>query len=281
MTLIQAAAAVHSADGTKIASYRAGTGPSIVLIDPALSTHTGAAKLTSALLADFTVISYDRRGRGGSGDEHADQPTTDREIDDIAALLELSGDPAVLFGSSSGAALALAAASRLGDRVRAVVAFEPPFICDDSRPPLAADLSARIAASLRAGDRAAAVRTFFIEALGVPRAAVGVMRLTPMWRDAKKIAHTLPYDFAVLEGTQTGRSLPVERWSALLAPTLVMVGSKSPAFFHHTAATLAAALPAGEYESLAGAHHGSPIMSPDAIAKRVIERFGRAGAVQP
>ena len=108
----------------------------------------------------------------------------------------------------------------------------------------------------------------------MPRFAVAIMRMLPLWRHAKAIAHTLRYDFAVLEGTQQGEPLPVERWAGLTAPTIVMVGSKSEAFFHHTAKALAEALPTVEYESLEGAHHGSPEMSPDRIAARIIERFG-------
>ena len=154
------------------------------------------------------------------------------------------------------------------------MAYEPPFICDDSRPPLALDLPARIAASVAAGDRSAAVKAFFVEAIGLPRFAVAIMRMLPLWQRAKALAHTLRYDFAVLDGTQQGGPLPVERWAGLTAPTIVMVGSKSEAFFHHTAKALADALPTAEYESLEGAHHGSPEMSPGAIAARIIERFG-------
>ena len=276
MTLTETQATVRSLDGTVLAFYRVGTGPAIILVDPALSTHTGSAKLSKALAGDFSVVSYDRRGRGGSGDEHPESADPAREIEDIAALIDVVGGRAVLFGTSSGAALALAAAARLGDRVTGLVAYEPPFICDDSRPPLAEDLPARVAASVAAGDRTGAVRTFFVEAIGMPRFAVAVMRVLPLWAHAEVIAHTLRYDFAVLEGTQRGRPLPVERWSGLTAPTIVLVGSKSEAFFHSTGKRLADALPTAQYESLEGAHHGSPEMSPAAIARLIIERFADA-----
>ena len=265
---------VQSADGTVIAAFRSGAGPAIILIDPALSTHRGSAKLAKALAGRFSVVCYDRRGRGGSGDEQPDAGDPAREVEDIAALIEAVGGRAVLFGTSSGAALALEAAARLGDRVTGLVAYEPPFICDGSHPPLATDLPARIAASVGRGDRSAAIRAFFTEAIGVPRFGVAIMRMLPMWRHAKTIAHTLRYDFAVLGGAQQGRPLPVERWTGLTAPTIVMVGAKSEPFFHHTARALADALPTVEYESLEGAHHGSPEMSPAGIAARIIERFG-------
>ena len=111
-------------------------------------------------------MSYDRRGRGASGDGHPESADAAREVEDIAALIDAAGGRAVLFGTSSGAALALEAAARLGDRVSGLVAYEPPFICDDSRPPLAPDLPARIAASVADGDRSAAVKAFFVEAIG-------------------------------------------------------------------------------------------------------------------
>ena len=220
------------------------------------------------------MVSYDRRGRDASGDRHPESADAAREVEDIAALIDAVGGRALLFGTSSGAALALEAAARLGDRVTGLVAYEAPFICDDSHPPLATDLPVRVAASVAAGDRSAAVRTFFVEAIGMPRFAVAIMRALPLWRHAKALAHTLRYDFAVLDGTQRGEPLPIERWSGLTAPTIAMVGSKSEAFFHHTAKALADGLPTVEYESLEGGHHGSPEMSPAGIAARIIERFG-------
>jgi pimeloyl-ACP methyl ester carboxylesterase len=265
--------AVRSADGTRIAYFRRGAGTAIILIDPALSTHKGSTKLSAALAPRFTTISYDRRGRGASGDEQPNTAEPAREVEDIAALIDAAGGRPVLFGSSSGAALALEAAARLGDRVSGVVLYEPPFICDDSRPPLAPDLAARIAASVAQGDRSAAARAFFTEAIGMPAAAVGVMRVLPLWREAKTLTPTLRYDFAALKGLQDGRPLPAERWTGLTAPTLVLVGSKSPAFLHTAGAALADALPTVEYESLEGAHHGSPQLSPASIAARITDRF--------
>lgn len=265
--------AVRSADGTRIAYFRSGTGTAIILIDPALSTHKGSMKLSAALATRFSAISYDRRGRGASGDEQPSTADPAREIEDIAALVDAVGGRPILFGSSSGAALALEAAARLGDRVSGVVLYEPPFICDDSRPPLAPDLAARIAASVAEGDRSAAAKAFFTEAIGMPAVAVGVMRMLPLWREAKTLTPTLRYDFAALKGTQDGRPLPADRWSGLRAPTLVLVGSKSPAFFHTAGAALADALPTVQYESLEGAHHGSPQLSPASIAARITDRF--------
>jgi pimeloyl-ACP methyl ester carboxylesterase len=96
---------VKSKDGTTIAFDQIGSGPTVILVDSALADRTICAKLASLLAKDFTVINYDRRGRGDSTDT---QPyAIEREIEDIEALINETGGAAFLFGSSSGAVLAL------------------------------------------------------------------------------------------------------------------------------------------------------------------------------
>ena len=271
-------ATVTSSDGTTITTESRGRGPAIVIVDPAMSTRGDSAKLAIALAGTFTATTYDRRGRGDSDDRSDGVTDPQREIDDIEAVIRASGGHAVLFGSSSGAALALEAATRLGpERVSAVVLYEPPFIVDDSRPPLDPALPARVAAEVARGESSRAVRSFFVEAVGVPAFMVGIMRLLPMWKRAKAVVPTTRYDFAVLAGTQDGAPLPADRWAAMRAPGLVLVGSKSEPFFHSGAKALAATVPSIRYESLDGAHHGSPQMAPDGIAKRIIHEFGASG----
>lgn len=262
---------VTSADGTAIAYWRTGDGPAIVLVDAALSSHDESAKLAALLAPRFSVVTYDRRGRGESGETlPAD---TAREIEDVAALIEAAGGTAYLFGSSSGAAIALEAAARLGAQVPGVFLYEPPFIVDGSRPPVSADLPSRIAGLVEQDRRGPAVAAFFREAMGIPAPVVGVMRLLPSWRRAKAIAHTLRYDFGVLAGLQDGTPLPADRWKALRAPGIVMVGSKSEPFFHTGAQALAELLPSVEYRSLEGGHHGSAVMAPAGIAAAIAEAF--------
>jgi pimeloyl-ACP methyl ester carboxylesterase len=274
---------VTSADGTKIASYVSGTGVSgigvsgtaqtIVLVDAALSLHGESAKLAALLAPDFTVVTYDRRGRGASGDAQPDTADPSVEIDDIAALIAANGGTAVLFGSSSGAVVALNAAARLGAAVTGVVMFEPPFIVDDTRAPLAPDVAENIAAAVARGDRSRAETMFFRRAMGIPALFVLGMRLfMPSWKQGVALAHTLRYDFAALAGTQDGHSLPAERWTSLASPGLVLVGSKSEAFYHTGGRALAELLPTVTYESLEGGHHGSAVMAPEGIAN-VIKRF--------
>jgi pimeloyl-ACP methyl ester carboxylesterase len=121
-------ASVTSRDGTTIAFERAGTGPPLILVAAALSDRRDTRKLATLLAPSFTVINYDRRGRGASGDT----PPYDvgRECEDIEALVKEAGGSAFLFGSSSGAVLALEAAAR-GVGVEKMVLFEPPFVVDE------------------------------------------------------------------------------------------------------------------------------------------------------
>src|SRR6185369_14958996 len=125
---------VTSKDGTRIAFDQIGNGPVVVLVDSALASRAICAKLAILLAKDFTVINYDRRGRGDSTDT---QPyAVQREVEDIEALIDGAGGSAFIFGSSSGAVLALEAANKLSAKVKKQVLYEPPFIVDDSRVPM-------------------------------------------------------------------------------------------------------------------------------------------------
>ena len=128
---------VTSKDGTTIAFDQIGNGPVVILVDSALADRTICAKLAKLLAKEFTVINYDRRGRGDSRDT---QPyAVERELEDIEALVDRAGGSAFIFGSSSGAVLALEAANKISSKIKKQILYEPPFIVDDSRPPMPAD----------------------------------------------------------------------------------------------------------------------------------------------
>lgn len=139
-----------------------------------MADRGGTAKLAKHLSAHFTVINYDRRGRGKSTD--TPPYSVVREVEDIEALIDSFGKPAFVFGSSSGAVLALEAANQLGAKVAKLFLYEPPFIVDDSRPPMPAGLSAEIRALAGAGSRNDAVKAFFAKGMGIPGFAVTLMR---------------------------------------------------------------------------------------------------------
>jgi len=263
---------VTSKDGTTIAFEQLGVGPAIVLVDPALAYRTGSAKLANLLAEKFTVISYDRRGRGKSTDT---QPyTIEREVEDIEALIDAAGGSAYLFGSSSGSVLALDAASKLGNKVKGLFMYEPPFIIDNSRPPMPDDFADQVTKLVSADRRSDAVKLFFNKGMGIPAVFVTMMRLFMRdWSKMVEIAHTLPYDLAVLAGTQSGKPLPVKRWASITAPTLVMTGGKSEPFFHKGAQALAEVLPNTQHRILKDQHHGSVVTAPKVIASELVEFF--------
>lgn len=263
---------VTSRDGTTIAYEQSGSGPSVILVPAAISDRSGTSRLAERLSAHFTVINYDRRGRGKSTDT---QPfAVAREIEDIEALIDADGHSALLFGSSSGAALALEAANKLNGKVKKLFLYEPPFIVDDSRPPIPDDFSQQITQLVAAGRRNDALKLFFGKAIGIPNFAVNLMRyLMPGWSKMAGMAHTIPYDLAVLAGTQTGRPLPPSRWTSVNAPILVVVGSKSEPFFRSGAKALTEVLPSAQYRLLEGASHASVLMGPQPIASEVEKYF--------
>ena len=146
-----ATGAVTSKDGTRIVFDRIGVGPPLILVGGALNDRGSGAPYAEPLASSFTVYTYDRRGRGDSGDTAP--YAVAREIDDIAALIAQAGGSAAVFGHSSGATLALKAAGS-GLPITHLVLYEPPFNTDDSYPPLPAGFAAELVGLVSAGRRA-------------------------------------------------------------------------------------------------------------------------------
>lgn len=245
-------ATVLSRDGTPIAFERTGNGPAIILVDGALCYRDlGPNRDLARLLAnEFTVYTYDRRGRGGSGDRAPFH--VQREIEDLEAVLAEAGGTAALYGVSSGAALILDTATRL-EGITGIILYEAPFVVDGSRPPLD-DLWAGVEAAIADGQRGRAVQ-LFLRAVGVPAPVVAIMRLFPVWRRLSSVAHTLPYDGAFVREHQRGQPLSRERWASVTAPTLVLDGGRSPAWIRNAMRALASVLPNAEHRTLTGQSH--------------------------
>jgi pimeloyl-ACP methyl ester carboxylesterase len=262
----------RSKDGTEIAYDVVGSGPPIVLADGAFCGRTfGPMPDVAKLLADrFTVLHYDRRGRGGSGDSAPYDIT--REIEDLAAVCERAEGSPCLYGISSGAALALrAVGSGLG--VRKLAIYEPPFALDGSHKPDPPDFREQIAKMLAAGKRDDAVK-LFMKVVGVPAFGVFFMRLMPsVWPKLRDVAHTLPYDFAALGDTQSGGPLPEDlrnTMHAITAPTLVLVGGKSPRWMRHACDAVAQAVPGAVSRVVDGQNH---TVAPKAISTVLADFF--------
>jgi pimeloyl-ACP methyl ester carboxylesterase len=260
---------VHSKDGTAIAFDRIGRGSPLILVDGALCSRTmgPCGPLASLLAAHFTVVTYDRRGRGDSGDKAP--YAVEREIEDLQALVDEAGGAVAVWGVSSGAVLALEAASRLMG-VTKLALYEAPFIVDASRPTTEADWP-RIVEAVAAGRRGDAVK-FFLKSVGLPGIVVALMPLMPAWSKLKAVAHTLPYDGALVQENQRGRPLPASRWASVTIPTLVMDGGNSPQWMRHANRALANVLPNAMYRTVEGQTH---MVKPKAHAPVLVEFFKR------
>ena len=242
-----------SADGTSIGYSVTGSGPVLVLVDGAFCSREfgPSPKVAAALAGAFTVVTYDRRGRGASGDT---KPwSLEREVEDLAAIIDATGGRASLLGFSSGGALALETAAR-SSTVERVVAYEIPFVLDPTGNVMPDGFIEQIEAHV-ADDRPGDAARQFMLHVGTPRPAVAVMRRLPMWKKLAAAGRTLPYDLRLLGDTQHGKPLPRERFAAVSAPALVMAGGKSPEWMRTGAQAIAATLTNGTFQELPGQTH--------------------------
>jgi pimeloyl-ACP methyl ester carboxylesterase len=259
---------VMSRDGTRIAYDKWGNGPVVILVNGALSDRSSNAELAKLLASRFTVYSFDRRGRGGSTDTKPYSVT--REIEDIETLIDSAGGSAYLYGKSSGASLALQAASALGDKVKKLALYEPPYSEAEGAAEEWREFRAKVAALLAAERRADAI-TLFMKFVGAPDEAIIKMKASPAWPGMMAMAPTLAYDNAVLGDD---RSVPVAIAARVRAITLVMDGGaslKPMPFMRPTADKLGKVIPGAQRQIVAGQAHD---VSAKVLAPILLKFFG-------
>lgn len=238
-----------SADGTVIAYDRIGDGPALVVSVGAFCTRQTFVA-PDALRQRFTVVTYDRRGRGDSGDT---QPfTPEREYEDLAAVAAAAGpEPPFLFGHSSGAAIALRAVAA-GLPSAGIAAYEAPFINEDT-PRSAVDPAARIRELVSSGRRREAVEFWMSEVVRLPQEVLAQMQGAPWVAALEPLTPTLPYDIAVTDG-----GVPAAELGKISAPVLILGGKNSPGWFRRSVAEQAAATPGAKLTMLDGYDHNAP-----------------------
>jgi len=254
---------VKSADGSTIAYETSGSGPALIVVGGAFSTRQSAGMFTPPLAAHFSVYAYDRRGRGDSSDI---QPySVEREIEDLAALIEAAGGSAFVYGHSSGAVLALEAAAA-GLPITKLAAYEPPYTAAEPGSPTLDGWGQSVQAALDAGDRERAA-VLFMRGTGADPAAVEGMTQLPFWSGMLAIAHTLPYDLALVGSG----SVPTERFHRIAVPTLLLHGGNSPAWAGIATSMIAEAIPGARQVTLEGQDHSA---DPAVLAPVLVEFFG-------
>ncbi|MFD3746311.1 alpha/beta fold hydrolase [Nocardia sp. NPDC058633] len=238
-----------SKDGTELAYDVSGQGPALVYITGATCFRRFRPVLADVgvFATKFTVYNYDRRGRGDSADVLP--YAIEREVDDIEAVVDAAGGRAILYGHSSGAALALEAAVRMPDKIDRVVIYDAPYVHDEAERAAYAELAQKVYALLDEGRNARALKAF-LSGIGMPRAFVALLPLFPGWKTMKALAPTLRYDIGITETLP-----PVERFASIQVPVNVVVGGKNPAGMQQVARELASAIPRAAHRVLAGQDH--------------------------
>lgn len=255
---------VISRDGTRIAYDKTGKGPTVILVLGSLNSRKSGARLMKLLAPRFTVMSYDRRRRGDSTDTAPYAPQ--REVEDLAALIDEAKSPVFLYGHSSGGALALEAAIALRPRVKKVAVYEVPFTLDREAIRVAKEYDKRLKKMLAAGRGADAVVSF-IRHVGVSDKQIRAIKRLPLWRGLVALAPTLAYDSDILG---KGHRLPAARLKRVAVPALVMHGGKGAPSMISAAKAISAAIPHARLRELPGQTHG---VSPKALTPVLNEFF--------
>ncbi len=253
---------VRSRDGTRIAFERRGEdGPHLVVVAGALSDRSSAGPLAEHLARSLTVLTYDRRGRGDSGD--TPPYAVEREIEDLIAVAAESTEPPFVYGHSSGGVLALRA-SAAGMPASRIVVYEPPFILEGTREPLPLDLDGRLMSLLTEQGPDAAVRAFLREGPQIPDIAIDAMVASPAWEGLRALGHTTPHDAAIM-----GDGRIPEEVRRIRTPVLVLQGGASPDWQLAGTQALAEMLPAGRLVRLEGLDHAGARADPERVAGEV------------
>lgn len=235
-----------SSDGVTIAFESVGEGSTVVIVGGAFSVAADGAGLAGALAdAGFRAVTIDRRGRGSSGDRRGSTP--DDEVNDLAAVIDAvtgaagdaAGGGAIVLGHSSGAVLALYAASK-GVPVSALFLSEPPFRFGVDEP--AADLPQRLQQLVDDGRSDEAVVTFQLEGVGLPREMVEQIRRSPQFEALVALAQSTVYDATITAQVST----PPPALLSVTQPVTILRGEQTFPILVTAADRLAAELDGAE-----------------------------------
>ena len=260
---------VISKDGTPIAVDRFGDGPALILVDGAMcSRGFGPMPPLAKELASSSSPSITTTVAAAAIVATLPATTCSARSKISMPCCSTPGGSAMVFGISSGAALAGEAVRQLRG-IRRLALYEAPYVIDGTHEPLPPNFIAETKAFVASGDRSAAVKKF-MRYVGTPAIAVFVMSLLPFWKKLTAIAHTLSNDLEIIAPHHNGKPFPAGKWSMVTLPVLVMAGGKSPAYMQNSMKAWAAAFPNAVHQTLAGQTH---MVKQDVLAPELIDFF--------
>jgi pimeloyl-ACP methyl ester carboxylesterase len=251
---------VTSADGTSIAFERTGSGPPLVLVHGAGLDHSfwDLSGVRATLAEHCTVYTIDRRGRGGSGD--ADVYELEREIEDVAAVVESIDEPVTLLGHSYGGLIALEAADRI-DTLQSLVLYEPTVAPEEGAPVVEQQLGA-IQPLLADGEKEQALITF----LTLPERYFEELRSSQSWQTLVDAADTLPRELEQIIEYE----FDSDRFTAMRTPTLLLSGVESPPPLIDATETVDETLPDSRIIVFDGHGHFAMNTAPELFVEEVL-----------
>lgn len=251
---------VTSADGTDLACWRVGTGPPVIVVHGTTASHAAWSRVATLLRPAFTVYTFDRRGRGASGDGPA--YALQREVEDVLAVLDAVGAPAHLLGHSFGGMVALEAApaAREARTLASLVLYEPITAGE----PTPADVLDRLQAAIDAGEHEQALTTFLRERTGMSAHDVELARASALWSARVEAAPTIARELRAHAGYRPDW----ERFAGLDVPTLLLLGGDSGRYAA-SARAVAEALPEVTVRTLEGQGHAAHLTAPRRLAEAV------------
>jgi pimeloyl-ACP methyl ester carboxylesterase len=254
---------LRSSDGVELACYRGGSGPTLVLQPGALCDHTCWFPIWPYLGQRFTLVAFDRRGRGAS--DNPNDRSIEREVEDLCAVIDSVGAPCQIFGHSSGALLALQAAMA-GAPLVSLVLYEPPATAAGPRPPGQDTLGGELQRLVESGDHAGVVRAFLRSTAGIADADLARLETEPRWQSQVAMAPTLATDVLISSNFE----IDVATLGRLEQPALLMYGESSPDWLTKPAKAIAAALPNSRLVTIPGQGHNAIFSHPGAVAAKII-----------
>lgn len=253
-----APAVVTSVDSTRIAFERLGSGPSLILIGGALNDRRTGLPLANLLKSDFTVYTFDRRGRGDSSNNLP--YGVEREIEDLAALIKEAGGTASVYGHSSGAFLGLLSAGA-GLPIVRLATYEPPYAVDQAGDEHNTKMTVRIEHLVGQGKLEEAL-IFFMGTTGMPQAMIDQQRQAPHWPFLVAKAPTLAYELR-LKTARGNAYVPSKALAEVKVPVRAMAGGASPDWMRVASRLVAESVQFGRYLELPGQNH---MVAPEVIA---------------